>query len=130
MPASRARAYVEPSPTLRYHAAPERLASLRRPIPVRELRSHVLENGTHGTGMPSGASVRGGHAVGVEGRRNSGAEQLPRLQLRPGALETAPRYRWFVHGKCAKRGLEIASQGAYILRVASLRGERGATPQQ
>src|SRR5438067_735017 len=71
MPASRARAYVEPSPMLRYHAAAERLGSLRRPIPVRELRSRMLENGTHGAGMPAGASVRGGHAVGIEGRRIS-----------------------------------------------------------
>ena len=63
--------YVEALPVLRYRATAETLGRLRRLSAVRELRSHVLENGTHGTGMPSGASVRGGHAVGVEGRRNS-----------------------------------------------------------
>jgi hypothetical protein len=59
--------YVEASSTLSHHAAAERLGLLPRLIAVRESRSRLLENGTHRTGIPLGASMRGGHAVTVKG---------------------------------------------------------------
>jgi hypothetical protein len=68
--------YVEASSMLSDRAPAERLGLLGRVAAVRELRSCVLENGTHRTGKPSGASMRSGHAVPVEGRSDGSQRPL------------------------------------------------------